>query len=95
MTKKTRTGEYAANKSLTKSIRFKKIEYEGLVALAKTRGVDFSVMLRDLIMTQLSNAAEHEELLGSFKSAKPEEIQKNFFDILNKSEEDPVKDHHK
>jgi hypothetical protein len=38
-------------------------------------------------MTQLSNAAEHEELLGSFKSAKPEEIQKNFFDILNKSEE--------
>lgn len=85
MTKKTRSGEFSASNSVTKTIRFNKMEYDALETIAKSKGMDFSVMIRKLVETQLTNSAEHDELLESFKSVKPEEVQKNFLDIINNS----------
>jgi hypothetical protein len=87
MTKKSRSGEYSDQNSVIKSIRWKRVEYEALEAIAKDKGLDFGVLVRDLTVAQLSNMAGQEELLQSFKATNPEEVQKNFFDLLNGSQE--------
>jgi hypothetical protein len=85
MPKKTKTGEFTVGNSVTTSVRWQKQIHAALEQLAKKKGVDISSMIRELTISQLKNSADHEDLVESLQPENPEEIQKNFFDILNKS----------
>ena len=85
--KKSKSAKFSDHNSVAKTVRFPKNEFVILQELADTKNVSVSSLIRDCTMAHIQNTADHEQLIDSLKSEDPENIQKNFFDILNRSNE--------
>ncbi len=82
---KTKTNELSLKNSIVKGVRWPLPVYAALEQAAKKEGKDVSTIIREYTTTQIMNKFEHEDFIGSLKPEDPKEIQKNFFDVLNKS----------
>ena len=85
--RKTKSAKFSDHNSIAKTVRFPKEEYAILQGIADSKNLNVSVLIRDCTLAHLQNTADHEELIESLGSKDPEKVQKNFFDILNRSNE--------
>jgi hypothetical protein len=87
MAKNIKEKKVTKGNSVKKTIRFQMDEFEYLEGLAKSRKEDFSKFVRNLLVGQLTNIAQHEELIASLNSKDPEAVQKTFFETMNSMNE--------
>jgi hypothetical protein len=73
------------------NLRLTEEEQSVLKHIAKNKNQKVSALVRESCFAQLHNLGEHDKLLGSLKPEDPEETQKTFFDVLNKSSDSILK----
>ena len=73
------------------SIRLSKEERAAFKSIAQAKGKQVSSMIRECCLAYLQNADENDKLIASLMPEDPKEVQKTFFDILNKNNEVVIK----